>query len=141
MIKVIGWIDYDNFNFRDAKGSQEEIEAVAKNIRENGYKFGGDDHENHCYCTPLLSNGTALRLSWRSWGYVMAVAYNLKTDKNEYNYHKRIMKYPKELDQILKKELTNLIEQKKENKEPFSSETIQMYYNKLKDITKINKKM
>ena len=35
---------------------------------------------------PVLSNGKALRLSWRGWGGVMAIAYNLKTDNNDYNY-------------------------------------------------------
>ena len=86
MIKVIGWIDYDNFNFATAEGTNEEIEAVAKELKSKGYKFGGDDHENHSNCCPVLSNGKALRLSWRGWGGVMAIAYNLKTDNNDYNY-------------------------------------------------------
>ena len=31
-------------------------------------------------------------------------------DRNEYNYHSRIMKYPKEIDKILKQELSKIDE-------------------------------
>lgn len=86
MIKVIGWIDYDNFNFGTCEETDEIIDAVIKDILTHGYKFGGDDHENMLNCCPLLSNGKALRLSWRSWGYIMAKAYNLKTQDGSYNY-------------------------------------------------------
>lgn len=85
-MKVICWIDYDNYSYGTAEGTEEEINAVAEDIRENGYKFGGNDHEDHANCCPVLSNGKALRMSWRGWGYVMAVAYDLKTDVGKYNY-------------------------------------------------------
>lgn len=86
MLKVIGWIDYDDTYFETARGTIYELRAVAKEIKENGYKFGGNDHEDHSCCCPVLSNGKALRLSWRSWGYVMAMAYDLKTKDGDYNY-------------------------------------------------------
>ena len=34
-------------------------------------------------------------------------------DKNEYKYHKKIMKYPKEIDEILKFELSNFLKNKR----------------------------
>ena len=40
-------------------------------------------------------------------------------DRNEYNYHRKLMGYPDELDKILKNELTNLIDMKKANIGPF----------------------
>ena len=40
-------------------------------------------------------------------------------DRNEYNYHKKIMKYPEEIDKIIKEELTSLIEAKRSNMGPF----------------------
>ncbi len=57
-------------------------------------------------------------------------------DRNEYKYHAKIMNYPKELDVILKRELTNLIEMKKQKKEPFLPETIEKYYEIYKNIKK-----
>ena len=57
-------------------------------------------------------------------------------DRNEYKYHSKIMHYPKELDVILKRELTELIEMKKAKKEPFLPETIEKYYEIYKNIKK-----
>ena len=56
-------------------------------------------------------------------------------DKNEYNYHKKIMHYSDELDEILKDELNILIEMKKNNQGPFNKEMINEYYAKYKEIT------
>lgn len=50
-------------------------------------------------------------------------------DNNEYKYHRKIMKYPPEIDFIVKKELSSLIEMKKNNKGPFDKKVID-YYNK-----------
>ena len=49
-------------------------------------------------------------------------------DKNEYKYHSKIMNYPKEIDTIVKKELSYLIEMKKQNIGPFQKELIEKYY-------------
>ena len=57
-------------------------------------------------------------------------------DRNEYKYHAKIMNYPEELDSILKRELTKLIELKKSKKEPFLPETIEKYYEIYKNIKK-----
>ena len=40
-------------------------------------------------------------------------------DNNEYKYHKKIMKYPPQIDYIVKRELNKLIEMKKNNAGPF----------------------
>ena len=50
-------------------------------------------------------------------------------DRNEYNYHKKLMNYPKEIDDILKDQLTELINLVIEKKIPFDKETIEYYYN------------
>lgn len=51
-------------------------------------------------------------------------------DRNEYNYHKKIMKYPPEINLIIKRELTSLIEMKKASVNPFNKETIDEYFKK-----------
>lgn len=50
-------------------------------------------------------------------------------DRGEYNYHKKKMHYSKELDMILKHELTNLIDKTRNKEYPFSKEIIAEYYN------------
>lgn len=49
-------------------------------------------------------------------------------DRNEYNYHKKLMKYPPEINLIIKKELTSLIEMKKASVNPFNKEIIDKYF-------------
>lgn len=56
-------------------------------------------------------------------------------DRNEYNYHKKIMKYPKEINYIIKDELSSLIEMKKSGAFPFNTEVINHYYKLFKEIT------
>lgn len=58
-------------------------------------------------------------------------------DRNEYNYHKKLMKYPDEIDMILKRELSNLIELKKNKQGPFEDGIVEKYYEEYKKI--INK--
>ena len=55
-------------------------------------------------------------------------------DRNEYNYHKKLMKYPKEINYIVKNELSSLIEMKKAGEFPFIKETIYHYYDKFKKM-------
>ena len=57
-------------------------------------------------------------------------------DKNEYNYHKKLMKYPKNINYIIKEELSSLIEMKKAGEFPFNPEVIEYYYNIFRKITK-----
>ena len=63
-------------------------------------------------------------------------------DKSEYEYHKKIMKYPKELDEILKYELKKLISKYSNKEEIFNEEFIKKYskeYQNLKKFKKIKK--
>ena len=56
-------------------------------------------------------------------------------DRNEYNYHKKIMKYSKEIQDIIKYEMDELINLKKQGKGPFDIEIVNKYmsiYNKLR---------
>ena len=46
------------------------------------------------------------------------------------------MEYPKELDTILKRELTSLIEVKKRKEDPFKPEIVEKYYEIYKNIKK-----
>lgn len=57
-------------------------------------------------------------------------------DRNEYKYHKKIMNYSLELDFIIHKELSKLIELKKAEKGPFSPGVVVKYYEIFKNIKK-----
>ena len=49
-------------------------------------------------------------------------------DRGEYKYHKSIMKYPEEIDFILKEELTDLINQVRKKELAFLQGTVEHYY-------------
>lgn len=55
-------------------------------------------------------------------------------DRNEYNYHKKLMNYPEDINYIIKKELSSLIEMKKANEFPFNKESIENYYKEFQKI-------
>ncbi|MCI8346805.1 MAG: DUF402 domain-containing protein [Bacilli bacterium] len=55
-------------------------------------------------------------------------------DCGEYNYHKDIMAYSKELDIILKDELSNLIDNAKKRKSAFAYGTVEHYYEIYKKV-------
>ena len=59
-------------------------------------------------------------------------------DESEYNYHKKIMKYPDDLQQILKFKLKELIKRFNDKEFPFNKEIIKKYEKEFNEIKKIN---
>lgn len=57
-------------------------------------------------------------------------------DRKEYEYHRKKMKYPDKLDNLLKEELSNLIEMVRKKENPFNNEYVLHYHNKYKEIEK-----
>ena len=57
-------------------------------------------------------------------------------DKNEYNYHKKVLHYPNEIDLIVKNELKLLIEMKKNHEGPFNKEAVEYYHHKYDELQK-----
>jgi len=55
-------------------------------------------------------------------------------DRNEYNYHKKVMGYSNEIDVIVKSELSKLIEWKKGLRGPFEPGIINKYYEVYKNL-------
>lgn len=61
-------------------------------------------------------------------------------DKNEYKYHKKIMRYSEELDKILKSELNELIKMKEQEMGPFNKEVVYKYQKKYLKMLEERKK-
>ena len=61
-------------------------------------------------------------------------------DRNEYRYHKKRMSYGKDIDMIIKKELSNLIELKKKNRGPFDKNILKKHYEKYLNLISNSKK-
>ncbi len=61
-------------------------------------------------------------------------------DRGEYKYHKKLMGYSDDLDEILRSELTILIERVRKKEFPFNKETVEKHYKKYKNLEKITNK-
>ena len=83
--KVIGWTDWDGNDYPVNEGSVAADLAVIECVRQNGYAFGGDSHQNREGCCPVLNDGTKVRYSMRGWGSIMASALNIE-DPEGYAY-------------------------------------------------------
>jgi protein associated with RNAse G/E len=55
-------------------------------------------------------------------------------DSAEYQYHKKVMNYPDEIDTIVKQELDNLIFSYKSKEDLFNNFTVQYYYSLYKEF-------
>lgn len=55
-------------------------------------------------------------------------------DRNEYNYHKKIMNYSDELDLVIRTQLSELIEMKRANQGPFEPGIVEKYYDMYANI-------
>ena len=61
-------------------------------------------------------------------------------DYNEYNYHKKLMNYPLDIQSIIKQELSNLINMKRKNEGPFKKGLVEEYYKIYQEMLKTDKK-
>lgn len=78
-LRVVGWTSFESsYPTRKAVGEEfrEMIHAIIDEIREKGYVFGGEDHQNFIAGVPVFSDGTCFRASMRSWGNIMAMTYS-----------------------------------------------------------------
>ncbi len=86
--KVIGWTNFSDRRF-PAVSDEERFRirpAIIKEIREHGYRFCGDEHEERDGCVPVLNSGEKYCIpSWREWGAIMAQAWQIdNTDGSAY---------------------------------------------------------
>lgn len=86
-IKVIGWTtDYDNDYLPFECKNSEIYNAIVKEIKEKGYRFGWSSHQSDKVpCTPVINNGYKICCGPRTWGAIMAEAHN-PDDSNDAAY-------------------------------------------------------
>lgn len=114
--------------------------AVLYFFYDSWYNIIGQYKDNgiYFYCNMaspfLIEEGTIKYIDYDldlrvfpDWGYRVL-------DKNEYNYHKQLMKYPPEIDMILRRELDELIDMEKKRQGPFDEQLIDSYKEKYSKI-------
>lgn len=92
------------------------------------------------YCniaTPYIIDGNAIKyIDYDLDLRVFPDGRHKILDKNEYKYHKKIMKYGDDLDKIINNSLKELIELKKNKSFPFDKELLKDYYQQFENIKK-----
>lgn len=86
-MKVVKWTNWYDPEYlgREHDGIYEQsvLEAIASDLRNHGYKFTGDYHQNGDYGAPVLDDGTICQYSLRGWGRVMSLAYSDEIDDSD----------------------------------------------------------
>lgn len=106
---------------------------VVAQLKKNGIYY---------YCniaSPVLIEGTTIKFIDYDLDLRIFPDDTYKVlDKSEYEYHKRIMKYPKELQEILIFKLNELIDRFNKKDIPFNEELIKNYEKKYNFYKSIN---
>ena len=76
-VRVIGWTNYSDPRFESDGVTYAEFEAIADDIRENGYMFTGMHHQGYKYCVPVLNDGRKRTFSERGFGKIMARGHDV----------------------------------------------------------------
>jgi len=88
-MKIIGWTEWDNPKYRErfewgdtysSKEYDEHIQCIINELKEKGYKFSGDYHQNGDSGVPIFDDYTVFQCTQRTWGAIMAMAYPKEDD-------------------------------------------------------------
>ena len=74
-LRVVGWTDYDYFEFKEGENTWAVRMALVDDIKKNGYLFSGWDHQECGGCAPVFNDGKMRRFSQRGFGDIMAEAH------------------------------------------------------------------
>lgn len=78
-LRLVGWTNFEcEYPSRNADGEdfRQIMQLIGDEVVKNGYSFSGQDHQTAETGVPVFSDGTCLRASMRSWGYIMAAIHS-----------------------------------------------------------------
>lgn len=84
-MQVTGWTYWGNDHYKDL-GDMTSVEfeaaeiAVKNELKEKGYKFTGSTHQYSDGCCPIIDNKYTYSVSMRTWGRIIAEAYDLPNE-------------------------------------------------------------
>ena len=93
------------------------------------YKAKLTESDGRSYHTPYIIDGNIIKYIDYDLDLRVFPDGGFKIlDYNEYNYHRKLMNYPNDIQMIIKNELSNLIDIKRKNEGPFKPGVIEKYY-------------
>lgn len=97
-LKIAGWTNFEcESPSKNIEGDvfEKVVQLIYEEVLNYGYCFSGQDHQNALTGVPVFSDGTCLRASMRSWGYIMAAIYSV-VDSTNLSYMDFYMESPRE---------------------------------------------
>ncbi len=82
-LKVVGWTYDCDMRFGDVDCDYAARAAIIADIREHGYLFTGEQHQEESLGVPVMNDGSKRSFSQRGWGDLMAEAYD-EEEPNSY---------------------------------------------------------
>lgn len=103
-MKIIGWTWGGNPDYAEmfpigyepnTSWSRKEVEQViVDELRNKGYRFTGDYHQDGDYGVPIFDNGMVATFSKRQWGALMYRAYPEEEYPKDLQYVKWAWNWP-----------------------------------------------
>ena len=97
-LRIVGWTNFEcEYPSKNIEGEvfEEVVQLIYEEVLKYGYCFSGQDHQNALTGVPVFSDGTCLRASMRSWGYIMAAIY-MAIESSDLSYMDFYMESPRE---------------------------------------------
>lgn len=87
-MKIVGWTWYGvhrcvRLSPKTLEETKQIKKIIAEELRNKGYKFTGDYHQNGDYGVPIFDNGMIYECSQREWGDIMVQAYPDEIDNSD----------------------------------------------------------
>lgn len=94
-MKIVGWTRFGDPNYaemfpigtrikKDYPWNRTEVEnVIVEELRNSGYRFTGDYHQNGDFGVPIFDNGMVATFTKRQWGALMYRAYPDDGDYSE----------------------------------------------------------
>ena len=89
-MKVIGWTNWYDPRYPDDFSNdpllEERKQAVAEELRKHNYHINGFYHQSGERGVPVFDDGNWLRVTFRTWGQIMADAFPEETGVGQRAY-------------------------------------------------------
>ena len=99
--KIPTWLDEDKVKEYESILS-EMLECLIKHCKEKGIRFSADYHQYGDYGVPIIDNKYMYFTFARTWGWIMAMADDDKSDNGYLKYYlhgnEHPIKYPNEVE-------------------------------------------
>ena len=102
--KIPMWLDEDKVKEYNSLLSEMET-CVINHCKEKGIRFSADYHQYGDYGVPIIDDKYMYYTFARTWGYIMAMAYENEDERGYLNYYLYSKNYPHKYPNEIEREI------------------------------------